>query len=40
MSRKKMYFSSGRAARELGYQFRPAHEAIVAAVDWFRTRPS
>jgi len=40
MSRKKMYFSSERALRELGYQYRPAHEAIVAAVDWFRTRPA
>jgi len=40
MSRKKMYFSSERAVRELGYQFRPAHEAILAAVDWFRSRPA
>lgn len=40
MSRKKMYFSSQRAIGELGYRFRPAHEAIVAAVDWFRQRPA
>ena len=36
MSRKKMFFDSGRAMRELGYRFRPAQEAIEAAVDWFR----
>lgn len=40
MSRKKMYFSSHRASLELGYQFRPANEAIVAAVEWFRQRPA
>ena len=35
MSRKKMFFDSGRAARELGYTFRPAQLAIEAAVAWF-----
>jgi dihydroflavonol-4-reductase len=35
MSRKKMYFSSSKAARELGYKPRPAREAITAAVEWF-----
>jgi len=35
MSRKKMYFSSKKAARELGYAPRPAREAIVDAVRWF-----
>jgi dihydroflavonol-4-reductase len=35
MSRKKMYFSSGKAARELGYKPRPAREAIAVAVEWF-----
>ena len=36
MSRKKMFFDSGRAMRELGYGFRPAQQAIEAAVDWFK----
>ena len=35
MSRKKMYFTSERASRELGYAPRPAREAIVDAVSWF-----
>ena len=35
MSRKKMYFSSEKASRELGYRPRPAREAIVDAVSWF-----
>jgi dihydroflavonol-4-reductase len=36
MSRKKMYFTSERAARELGYRPRPAREAIADAVGWFK----
>lgn len=36
MSRKRMYFDSGRARRELGYEPRPALSAIIDAVDWFR----
>jgi len=35
MSRKKMYFSSEKASRELGYTPRPAREAIADAVSWF-----
>ncbi len=35
MARRKMYFSSVKASRELGYRPRPAHEAIVDAVGWF-----
>jgi dihydroflavonol-4-reductase len=35
MARKKMYFSSARAIRELGYAPRPAREAIADAVAWF-----
>jgi dihydroflavonol-4-reductase len=35
MSRKKMYFSSAKAMRELGYGPRPARDAIVDAVAWF-----
>jgi dihydroflavonol-4-reductase len=36
MSRKKMYFSSAKAVRELGYAPRPARDAIADAVGWFR----
>jgi dihydroflavonol-4-reductase len=36
MSKKKMFFSSARAERELGYTHRPAEIAIADAVDWFR----
>jgi len=35
MSRKHMYFSSDKAVNELGYQFRPAKEAINDAIEWF-----
>jgi dihydroflavonol-4-reductase len=35
MSRKKMYFSSAKAVRALGYAPRPAREAIADAVAWF-----
>jgi len=35
MSRKKMYFSTAKAMRELGYRPRPASEAIADAVAWF-----
>ena len=35
MSRKKMYFSSERASRELAYAPRPARQAIADAVAWF-----
>ena len=38
MSRKKMYFSSARAKRELGYSARPATEALHDAADWFLQR--
>ena len=36
MSRKKMFFTSARAAAELGYRYRPATQAIHEAIDWFR----
>ena len=36
MSAKRMYFSSTKAVRELGYRSRPPEEAIAAAVGWFR----
>ena len=36
MSMKKMFFSSARAAEELGYAPRPARQAIAEAVAWFK----
>jgi dihydroflavonol-4-reductase len=36
MSRKLMFFSSAKAVRELGYRFRPPHEAFADAIRWFR----
>jgi dihydroflavonol-4-reductase len=36
MSRKKMFFSSAKAARELGYRWRPPEQAFVEAIRWFR----
>jgi dihydroflavonol-4-reductase len=35
MARQRMFFSSARAERELGYRARPYLEALRAAVDWF-----
>lgn len=35
MAEKKMFFSSEKAIRELGYQFRPAKSAIKDAIAWF-----
>jgi dihydroflavonol-4-reductase len=35
LSRKRMFFSHARAARELGYQPRPAQAALEDAVKWF-----
>jgi dihydroflavonol-4-reductase len=35
MARKRMFFSSARAARELGYRSRPARAALADAVRWF-----
>ena len=36
MAKKKMYFSSAKAERNLGYKIRPAREAIADAFTWFR----
>lgn len=36
LSRKHMYFSSKRAAQELGYRARTPAEALRDAADWFR----
>jgi len=38
MSRKRMFFSSAKAQRELGYAWRPPVEAFADAVLWFRGR--
>jgi dihydroflavonol-4-reductase len=38
MSRKRMFFSSAKAERELGYRWRPPVEAFADAVRWFRER--
>ena len=37
MARKKMYFSSSKAERTLGYRARPAQEALADAVAWFKS---
>tara|TARA_Y100000588_G_scaffold356631_1_gene413101 strand:- start:57 stop:1040 length:984 start_codon:yes stop_codon:yes gene_type:complete len=38
MARKKMFFSSARAIKELHYVARPAREALEDAVSWFKDR--
>jgi len=38
MARKKMFFSSAKAKRDLGYAPRPAQEAVADALDWFGTQ--
>jgi dihydroflavonol-4-reductase len=35
MSKHLMYFSSDKAIKDLGYQIRPAKEAIKDAIEWF-----
>ncbi|QCP52219.1 NAD-dependent epimerase/dehydratase family protein [Trinickia violacea] len=36
MSKNKMYFTSAKAERELGYRARPYREGLRDALDWFR----
>ena len=36
MAKKKMFFSSAKARSALGYEPRPAVEALADAVAWFR----
>ena len=36
MAAKKMYFSTAKAERDLGYTYRPARQGLTDAVDWFR----
>jgi dihydroflavonol-4-reductase len=38
MSRKRMFFSSDKAVRDLGYRWRPPQEAFADALRWFRER--
>jgi dihydroflavonol-4-reductase len=37
MGRKKMFASSEKAVRELGYKVTPIESALQRAVDWFRS---
>jgi dihydroflavonol-4-reductase len=36
MSKNKMYFTSAKAERELGYRARPYREGLSDALEWFR----
>ncbi|SEL51157.1 dihydroflavonol-4-reductase [Nitrosovibrio tenuis] len=36
MAEKKMFYSSDKAVRELGYKYRPAEEALEDAMGWFQ----
>ena len=36
LAKKRMFFTSKRAERELGYKHRPAEKAIEDAVEWYR----
>jgi dihydroflavonol-4-reductase len=36
LARKRMFYSSERAIRELGYRHRPPQEALGDAIDWFK----
>jgi len=38
MGRKKMFASSARAERELGFQVRPVDAAMASAIAWFRAQ--
>lgn len=38
LARNRMFFTSARAGRDLGYRARPAAEAIADSVDWFMHR--
>ncbi|MFY9288730.1 MAG: hopanoid-associated sugar epimerase [Alphaproteobacteria bacterium] len=37
MAKKKMFFSTTKAERDLGYTSRPGQQAIADAIKWFRT---
>ncbi len=36
MAKRRMYYSSAKAGRELGYEPRPGPDALRAAADWYR----
>lgn len=36
LARKRMFFSSAKAARDLGYKARPVDDALIDAIAWFR----
>ncbi len=36
MAKKRMFFSSAKAQRELGYAWRPPEQALADAIRWFR----
>jgi dihydroflavonol-4-reductase len=36
MAKHRMFFSSAKAERELGYRHRPYQEAIKDALEWFK----
>ena len=36
MSKNRMFFTTAKAERELGYRARPYAEGIKDAIDWFR----
>jgi dihydroflavonol-4-reductase len=38
MAKQCMFFSSAKAERELGFKARPAIDALVDAIAWFRAR--
>jgi dihydroflavonol-4-reductase len=38
MAKKKMWVTHAKAVRDLGFQPRPAEQALARAVDWFRDR--
>ncbi|MGH6634618.1 MAG: hopanoid-associated sugar epimerase [Gammaproteobacteria bacterium] len=38
MSKKRMFFTSGKAERELAYRFRAAEQAFEEAIAWFRAQ--
>jgi len=38
MAKKKMFFSSAKANRDLGYVARPASQALEDAINWFRDK--
>jgi dihydroflavonol-4-reductase len=36
MAKHRMFFTSAKAERELGYKAKPAEEGICEAIDWFQ----